>query len=248
LTENNNLWASNLVIYVIFEASIRKKNFFCNTESNKTMCFSSNIYVFCMSGFLNSVEILAKDGWQQIENNLPVAISESCMVLLNSTTAFLIGGKQNKCIYSSNTYLFNTAANSPKWFKGPKLNLDRKSHSCARIRKDSSSYQFSIIVVGGYNGNYMTSVEMLDEGASEWRHGPDLPSEISDASLVEDPAGGVILVGGQSNNDIHRQTLFRLSNGENDAQWVEMPQKLKVGRSRHTSFLVPDDVISCSLF
>ena len=84
----------------------------------------------------------------------------------------------------------------------------------------------------------------MDEGASEWRNGPDLPFGISHASLVEDPSGGVILVGGRSDNNDYLKTLFKLSDAGGDAKWVEMPQKLKVGRSVHTSFLVPDTLCS----
>ena len=101
--------------------------------------------------------------------------------------------------------------------------------------------------MGGSGYGKLASVEILDEGASEWRNGTDLPFGISDAALVEDPAGGVILVGGFSQNDSFLQTLFRLSDAGDDAEWVEMPQKLKIGRHEHTSFLVPDDIASCSL-
>jgi len=168
------------------------------------------------------------------------------MVLLNSTTAFLIGGRQSAFIYSPNSYLLNTATNSQEWIQGSTLNYGRRYHSCARIQTDSST-TFSVIVVGGYNGTYMTSVEILDEGANKWRNGPDLPFGVCLAALIEDPTGGVILVGGQSKNDANLQTLFRLSHAGEDAKWVEMPQKLKIGRREHTSFLVPDDITSCSL-
>jgi hypothetical protein len=179
-----------------------------------------------------------------------VSSSFSCMVLLNSSTSFLIGGKQDESYSSPNSYLLNTASNSQEWIKGPSLKIGREHHSCARIRKDSSSHQFSIIVVGGWNHrNFekLESVEILDEGASEWRNGPDLPFGISHASLVEDPSGGVVLVGGNSFDNRHLKTLFSLSDAGDDAKWIEMPQKLKIGRYDHTAFLVPDDVATCSL-
>jgi hypothetical protein len=91
----------------------------------------------------------------------------------------------------------------------------------------------------------MTSVEILDEGASEWRNGPDLPFGIIDASLVEDSEGGVILVGGESRDDQYLQTLFRLSDAGDQTKWVELPQKLKTGRKAHTAFLVPDQHATC---
>ena len=194
----------------------------------------------------NTVEILTNDGWEAVKPSLPVTSRYSCMVLLNSTTAFLIGGIQQKVDYSQNSYMLNTVESNEEWIQGPALNYGRNYHSCARIRTDSSS-RFSIIVVGGYNGTYMKSVEIFDEEANEWRNGPDLPFGICLASLVEYPAGGVILVGGESPVDANLQTLLRLSHVGDDAQWVEMPQKLSIGRRYHTSFLVPDDIASCSL-
>ena len=197
---------------------------------------------------------MTKDGWELLLPSLPAPSFYSCMVLLNSTTAFLIGGvfagqpPQARQDYSPKTYLLNTAANSQEWIQGPILNIGRDYHGCARIRKDNSSHQFSVIVVGGGNqGGPLLSVEILDEGASEWRNGPDLPFGIRFGSLVEDSSGGVILVGGESHETRYLQTLFRLSDAGNDAKWKEMPQKLKFGRNRHTSFLVPDNIASCSL-
>jgi len=186
---------------------------------------------------------MTKNGWEFLLPSLPGKSLYSCMVLLNSTTAFLIGGivgeeSGTKSQYSPKTFLFNTEANRQEWIEGPTLKFGREFHSCARIRKDSSSHQFSVIVVGGWGKGVTPPVEVLDEGASEWRNGPDLPFKISSASLVEDPTGGVILVGGASDETRHLKTLFRLSDAGDESKWIEMPQKLKFGRSRHASFLV----------
>ena len=203
------------------------------------------------TGALSSLEIMTKDGWDLLLPSLPGSNLYGCMVLLNSTTAFLIGGvdgSESGIIYSPNTLFLNTESSSQEWVQGPTLNIGRDYHSCGRIRKDSSSHQFSVIVVGGGNKQPLKSVEILDEGASEWRNGPDLPFGIRFGSLVEDPTGGVILVGGFSSFDNqYLQTLLRLSDAGDDAKWIEMPQKLKFGRNEHTSFLVPNNIVSCSL-
>jgi hypothetical protein len=169
------------------------------------------------------------------------------MVLRTSTLILLIGGRIEEQPQSRSTYSYDTTL--PFWFDGPTLIAGREDHSCARIRTNSSSNQYSVIVVGGlnYDGSYMKSVEILDEGAGEWRNGPDLPFGITDAALVEDPKGGVILVGGRSKTDEYLQTLLRLSDAGDDAEWVELPQKLKMGRSSHNAFMVPNDVASCSI-
>lgn len=169
----------------------------------------------------------------------------NCLVLLTSTTLLLIGGTQEEYSYEEKTFHLDTTF--PFWFRGPDLNVGRNDHGCARIRTNSSSNQFSVIVAGGFNYRKLASVEILDQGAGEWRKGPDLPFGITDTALVEDPTGGVILVGGSSDDDEYLQTLFRLSDAGEDAKWIEMPQKLKFGRNSHNAFLVPDDVASCSI-
>ncbi len=85
----------------------------------------------------------------------------------------------------------------------------------------------------------------MDLGANEWRKGPDLPFGIAGAQMVEDPNGGVVLVGGRSNRR-HLDTLYQLPHGGAHAVWTKMEQKLKIGRSGHVAFLVPDDVVDCS--
>ena len=41
-------------------------------------------------------------------------------------------------------------------------------------------------------------VEVFDVGSTEWRSGPTLPFPIGRSEMVEDPLGGVILIGGQN--------------------------------------------------
>ena len=147
-------------------------------------------------GSLNTVEVLTDGGWQQLQTSLPVNINSHCMVLLNSTTVLIIGGLQPGEAYSPNTYLFNSE--NEKWVVGPKLSFNRRDHSCGKLRKDSQTSEYSIIVAGGFNATYMSSVEILDVGASEWRTGPNLPLGIYGASMVEEPSGGVVLIGGSN--------------------------------------------------
>jgi hypothetical protein len=105
----------------------------------------------------------------------------------------------------------------------------------------------SIIVAGGYDdSSYLSSVEILDEGSKEWQTGPELPFGIRDAQMVEDQNGGVILIGGESSSVGNFDTLYQLPHGGQDAFWTKMEQKMKTGRSEHTAFLVPDNIVDCS--
>jgi hypothetical protein len=100
----------------------------------------------------------------------------------------------------------------------------------------------SIIVAGGYDGSYLSSVEVLDEGSNEWQTGPELPFGIGFSQMVEDQNGGVVLIGGLGNLD----TLYQLPHGGQDAAWTKMEQKMQTGRQQHTAFMVPDNIVECS--
>ena len=186
---------------------------------------------------LNTTEVLSDQGWQELPFPLPVRSYYHCMVLFNSTTVLLIGGRQNGEPDSPNSFFFNTE--NEIWVEGPKLLSGRQIHSCGKLLKDNASSQFSVIVVGG---RAKASVEILDVGATEWRNGPNLPFAIYEASMVEDTFGGILLIGG--NNGTYLDTIFQLPRA--DSEWILMPQKLKVARSHATAFLVPGEITNCN--
>ncbi len=80
-----------------------------------------------------------------------------------------------------------------------------------------------------------------------WRDGPDLPVAMRELEIVEDPAGGVIAVGGYITGVGPQNTLYRLPHSGVGAEWSEMRQKLSRGRQYHVAFLVPDDITNCTI-
>ena len=106
---------------------------------------------------------------------------------------------------------------------------------------ESQSSQESVIVAGRYYGNYMSSVEILDLGSSEWRTGPEFQFGINKTSMVEHPSGGVVLIGGD--NGTYLDTLYHLPQA--NSEWVLMSQKLNVAREFATAFLVQDEITNC---
>ncbi len=192
----------------------------------------------------NSAEMLTEEGWKNNIPSLPVTIDEHCMVTVNSTTVMVIGGGQNG-EYSGKTFYFTFEEES--WTEGSALKYKRDRHSCGKIRSDNESQEMSIIVAGGYDGSsYLPSVEILDEGSNEWHTGPELPFGIRESQMVEDQNGGVVLIGGTSSPGVKLDTLYQLSHRGQGAVWTKMEQKLKIGRYRHTAFLVPDNIVDCS--
>ena len=191
---------------------------------------------------LDSGEVWNQNVWTLSPKKMPHGISYHCMVQINLTTVMIIGGANSG--YLRETYLFNSETEN--WTSGPHLEEARGYHACARINADNNSPFYSIIAAGGYNGTLMSSVEILDDVNGNWRYGPPLPVPLYGGTLVEDPAGGVIFIGGQNDAGTH-DTLYRLSHAGPNSSWMKLPQKLQSPRGLHVSFLVPDEIVNCTL-
>ena len=63
--------------------------------------------------------------------------------------------------------------------------------------------------------------------------------DISGASLVEDPNGGVLLVGGIDDKQNVLDSILRLP-ASSSRSWSETPIKLKKPRFGHLAFFVPN--------
>ncbi len=215
--------------------------------------FTNKSHYFILSGgwsqsssYLNTVDAFKETEWERLPSHLPTVMHHHCMVLMNSTTIITVGGHNGN--YLKETYILN-AARSPSWVLGPPLKYSRHVHSCSRIRKNANDLpEFSIIAAGGSGSGSTASVELLDEGASQWRDGPELPTGIYRAQMVEDPRGGVILIGGSSSTNAYLHTMYRLAHAEEGARWMELPQKLSIGRYLHTAIMVPDNFVNCTIF
>ena len=217
--------------------------------------FQNQLNQFAVTGVVtndpaleNTGELFSNGSWQGMSPNLPVQIHHHCMVLVNATTLMIISGSQNGedefgVDPSANTFYFNT--DNGIWKPGPNLNNGRSYFGCARIRQDSKSLQYSIIVAGGFDGtSYLSSVELLDAGATTWRTGPELPTQIGGHTMVEYNSGSVVLVAGGNSDLTYLDTIYQLVDGS--SHWVLMKQKLKVGRCCMTSYLVPDAITPCN--
>ncbi len=191
------------------------------------------------SDVFNYVQHFFGNRWTLASPSLPVSTWLHCMAKINSTTVISTGGAADP----RQTFIFNTASEEFGWTNGPNMRFGRQMHSCGRIRRNSKSCDYDVIVVGGNNQTHpIASVEILDSQTGDWRAGPELPYEIFAATLVTDSRGGVILVGGESKREKHLNTLWRLEHAGKGAQWELMPQKLKTGRHYQTTFLIPESV------
>jgi hypothetical protein len=223
------------------EASLAENRFLASSAPSP---FPNNQFSMMISGgqslTTSSVVIFSDETWKPLPD-LPRTTYHHCMVKVSSSIVMVISGNQDRQS-SKKTFLLDTKENV--WKEGPSLLQERVVFGCGQIRSAKNSSEFSIIVAGGFNGACLSTTEVLDQSNGEWRQGPALPFAICAAQLVEDADGGVVFVGG--NTEGRSDTLFRLPHAGQDGKWVELPQKLKIGRNSHTAFMVPDNLANCN--
>jgi hypothetical protein len=169
--------------------------------------------------------------------SLPVGIALHCMALINSTAAIVMGGNKGDWTNSKNTHIFSSV--NQEWSNGPALNQNKDVCVCGQIRANGQSPKTSVIVIDAKN----LSVEVLGEGETEWKFGPELPFSIGLTVLIEDESNGIYLIGGLSAELGILDKILYLPHAE--ANWQELPQKLKTKRHLHTAFFVPDEITNC---
>ena len=143
----------------------------------------------------STCELLTSTGWKLFNSSLPVNIASHCTSQINSATVIVIGGVQNTAL-SGNTYIIDYA--KKVWLRGPTLQLARMNPACGRILTDKSKKTFEVIVTGGFNNVMLDSVELFNSGLSVFATISPLPVPLYFHTLMEDPFGGVIILGGIS--------------------------------------------------
>ena len=102
------------------------------------------------------------------EPGLPEPVHHHAIISINDTLSMLIGGWTNSDYYSPETYYFDHQSNT--WKNGPKLINGRNSHTAGLII-DHVTHTQHIAVVGGDDGGYYDSVELLLNRETQWKKG-----------------------------------------------------------------------------
>jgi len=182
------------------------------------------------------------NSWNQDNNHvLPLPNWQHCLIKINDSTLLMIGGESGSI--TSKTFFFHIG--ETKWTPGPALNIARKGLGCGILdwlNPSSNQLEKVVFAVGGYGLN---SVEMLflndlNIHNLKWVLGPQLPKTAGFGTVLEFQ-NSIILVGGEG--EVDRKHMYKLSSP--NGHWTEMKQILKEKRSRHASFLVPDELVNC---
>ena len=92
-----------------------------------------------------------------------------CAVKYSSERIFVIGGSDSNGNYLDSVWIFNPK-NNFDYITGPLLKNKRGFHGCSLMKKGQATL---IVIAGGYNGNYLSSVEILDPSNdnNQWTQG-----------------------------------------------------------------------------
>merc|ERR1712045_1075038 len=111
----------------------------------------------------------------------------------------LIGGCTSEDSYSKATYVYN--GQSGKWTKGPDLLQGRFAHSAGTLH-DAITHDQYTVVVGGWNRRYLSSVEVLKSGSTEWAQGTPLPIPLIRHQMINWHNNLVVLGGETTGNHL----------------------------------------------
>ena len=183
---------------------------------------------------------LTPTGWQDVQPTLPQYFSSHCAVLYNLTTVLVIAGRNADFFTMPDVFIFNSVTMA--WTKGADLNFGRINHYCAMIKRSDKSQEMVPMAVGGIiDGTKHTSTEYsLD--LSSWVMGPELPNNITGATIVSNGIGGIVLVGGKD-GVVVLDTLLYL--GHAQSQWQILSIKLKTPKTSANAISLPDGVVNC---
>ncbi len=165
--------------------------------------------------------------------DLPVPLWGHCMLMVNSNTAMITGGKD----YPTESWLYDLDADTGKWTSVPSMTTGRHGHACGILSVSGSQ----VVVVAGGRLAYQ-SVELWTVGSNRWIAGPTLPIPISYATSIGGQNGdSMIVAGGMDNGLNHLTHLYELRcSSQVDCFWNKMEQSLKCGRARPVAMFVPD--------
>ena len=190
--------------------------------------------------------------------DLPVPLWGHSMVMLDSSSVLIIGGKS----YGSNdhslssTYLFDTSSN--EWTPGPPLNTGRYLHGTAYLT-DSGTDDRIIVVAGGKStdGAALSTVEIMNSDMN-WKQGKIVKTVFLN-NVLNDPCPGpemllpmhslslvpfyndILRLGGRTRDD-YLDSIARLSCGDGQCKWSEMAAKLSVPRVGHLAIPLPHNI------
>jgi len=177
----------------------------------------------------SSCEKMTNGKWEMIQP-LPTALSNHCMVTIDSSTILVLGGWDDSLRVSNNkTYEYNVVNDEWK-VKNIEMPQPRNVHTCFMINN------LELMVL-----NYLSSSSIFDLKKQTWKQGPSLPTTIAGGQFVKSKLGTPYLgylIGGYG-NDVYSSAIYTL---KNDISSFEKIGNLNKGRESHVAFLLQEGI------
>ena len=171
-------------------------------------CGSSNCHVA-------TSELLSPDGSWRNYVNLPTVLSRHCLVRLNATHIFMMGGGVNSFHSGarSTAYIFDSV--STQWTPVASMRTARYDHGCALLPDGR------VVVTGGngVDGGYLSSTEFFSFSSLAWTDGPDLPLGIARFGMDTIETETYTLGGSVGGFGRDTDVIYRLS--QDRSAWIE---------------------------
>ena len=117
-----------------------------------------------------------------------------------------------------------------------------RGHHCCIVLKDKDQRKV-VLVVGGYNGNYLKTTELFDIASQKWSPGPDMSTGTFGSALVgASPYSrhAAFLVGGAQNNGASSKIL---AINQDLNEWEELVGSFNVVRSSHAAVQLTKNMV-----
>ena len=200
-----------------------------------------------MAGGYNFSDYIAKveytrDGERSGEiTPLPKSQAYQCLASLNDEALLLTGGSG---VATGNGYgeyaaeAVKYSSSTMNWTKVADMSRERGRHSCGVI---DGPHGREVLVVGGFDGQYMSDTEMYNIGNGSWRQGTPFPTPIGNAASVE-LDGTLLVVGGTVLST--KWTGLGISDKifkyvPATGTWELLPMRLKHSAAFHVALMVP---------
>ena len=146
-----------------------------------------------------------EDGWQSF-TSLPVPTYLHCQVTVGGSV-YVVGGKIDSGLGTPSSITGDTyklSLSSKQWVKQSSLNTPRYYHGCAE-------WDGGVLVVGGYNGSFLSTVEKYNPVSNKWSIFTPLPTKLGTMQLLVWDNDLYVFGGHTGSND--NKKVYKLKKG-----------------------------------
>ena len=223
-----------------------------NTPRYQASGFVSNLGELIISGGTdnggnntNSGEITNFDQENVDGFVLNEKIQGHCSILVNASTAMILGGRDDGLSNVNSTYYLDL--NTFQVTDGPTMQERRSKFGCAVFEHNKHKF---VIAAGGWsiNGPH-PGTEILNLETEIWTTGPQLPIKLANFPLVSTSIG-ILAVGGYDwTNYSPKNEIFKLQCPEGQdvtaCRWITFSQRLQIPRKSHVVVPLPSSYEIC---